>query len=90
MDRMKLQNEWTPAVTALRSIGPDAIPALPEEGNGRAGQLFLPMHDGSTNLLTLSTFDPESRQPAYKACAARVRLARNGEGSHGLDASNTH
>jgi len=43
-----------------------------------AGQLFLPMHDGSTNLLTLSAFDPESRQPAYKACAARVRPAREG------------
>ncbi len=39
-----------------------------------AGQLFLPMHDGATNRLTLSSFDRESRQPAYKACAARVRL----------------
>jgi anaerobic selenocysteine-containing dehydrogenase len=44
-----------------------------------AGQLFLPMHDGSTNLLTLSSFDPESRQPAYKACAARVYAARDTE-----------
>ena len=43
------------------------------------GQIFLPMHDGSTNRLTLSAFDPESRQPAYKACAARVRAARAGE-----------
>jgi len=39
------------------------------------GQLFLPMHDPSTNRLTDSVFDPESRQPAYKACAARVRRA---------------
>jgi assimilatory nitrate reductase catalytic subunit len=38
-----------------------------------AGHLFLPMHDGSTNRLTLAAFDPESHQPAYKACAARVR-----------------
>ena len=37
------------------------------------GNLFLPMHDGSTNRLTDAVFDPESRQPAYKACAARVR-----------------
>jgi assimilatory nitrate reductase catalytic subunit len=37
--------------------------------------LFLPMHDGSTNRLTAAVFDPESRQPAYKACAARVRPA---------------
>ena len=36
------------------------------------GHLFLPMHDGSTNLLTLAAFDPESRQPAYKACAVRL------------------
>ena len=51
----------------------------------QAGQLFLPMHDGSTNLLTLSAFDPESRQPAYKACAARVRLDRDGEGPNDRD-----
>ena len=37
------------------------------------GHLFLPMHDSSTNHLTLAVFDPESRQPAYKSCAARVR-----------------
>lgn len=37
------------------------------------GQLFLPMHDASTNRLTDAVFDPESRQPAYKSCAARVR-----------------
>ncbi len=42
------------------------------------GNLFLPMHDGSTNRLTDSVFDPESRQPAYKACAVRVRGARAG------------
>jgi anaerobic selenocysteine-containing dehydrogenase len=48
-------------------------PTVPE------GVIFLPMHDRSTNRLTLSAFDPESRQPAYKACAARVRLARDGE-----------
>ncbi len=39
------------------------------------GQLFLPMHDSSTNCLTDSVFDPESRQPAYKACAVRVRAS---------------
>ncbi|CAN5615810.1 nitrate reductase [soil metagenome] len=36
------------------------------------GQVFLPMHDASTNLLTLSDFDPHSRQPAYKSCAVRL------------------
>jgi assimilatory nitrate reductase catalytic subunit len=44
-----------------------------------AGQIFLPMHDRATNRLTLAAFDPESRQPAYKACAARLRAARAGE-----------
>jgi assimilatory nitrate reductase catalytic subunit len=51
-----------------------------------AGQLFLPMHDGSTNRLTLSAFDAESRQPAYKACAARVRAAETDDAGH----STTH
>jgi anaerobic selenocysteine-containing dehydrogenase len=37
------------------------------------GQLFIPMHDASTNRLTDPIFDPESRQPAYKACAVRIR-----------------
>jgi len=37
------------------------------------GHLFIPMHDESTNRLTDPIFDPESRQPAYKACAVRIR-----------------
>ncbi|MCH8828744.1 MAG: nitrate reductase [Planctomycetes bacterium] len=40
------------------------------------GQIFLPMHDESTNQLTDSVFDPYSKQPAYKACA--VRAIRDG------------
>jgi anaerobic selenocysteine-containing dehydrogenase len=36
------------------------------------GQVFLPMHHASTNLLTLARFDPHSRQPSYKHCAALV------------------
>ncbi|MGP0064079.1 MAG: molybdopterin oxidoreductase family protein [Isosphaeraceae bacterium] len=43
------------------------------------GNLFLPMHDGSTNRLSDAIFDPESRQPAYKACAARVRASHDGD-----------
>jgi assimilatory nitrate reductase catalytic subunit len=39
------------------------------------GCLFLPMHGESTNRLTDAVFDPVSRQPAYKACAVRVRAA---------------
>ena len=55
-----------------------------------AGQLFLPMHDGATNLLTFPAFDPESRQPAYKACAVRLRPARDGEFFPAHDVSTTH
>jgi anaerobic selenocysteine-containing dehydrogenase len=43
------------------------VPTVPR------GQVFLPMHDAATNRLTFAAFDPESRQPAYKACAVRVR-----------------
>jgi assimilatory nitrate reductase catalytic subunit len=36
------------------------------------GQLFLPMHYDTTNLVTHAAFDPYSHQPAYKACAVAV------------------
>jgi assimilatory nitrate reductase catalytic subunit len=38
------------------------------------GQLFIPMHYEQTNLLTNSTFDPYSHQPAYKACAVSLEI----------------
>jgi assimilatory nitrate reductase catalytic subunit len=34
--------------------------------------VFIPMHSVKTNVLTLASFDPQSRQPAYKACAVAV------------------
>lgn len=37
-----------------------------------SGQIFMPMHYPQTNLLTLKCFDPYSRQPSYKSCAARI------------------
>jgi len=37
------------------------------------GQLFMPMHDAKTNLLTLEHVDPYSRQPSYKDCAVDIR-----------------
>jgi assimilatory nitrate reductase catalytic subunit len=43
------------------------------------GQLFAPMHDPATNQLTFPAFDPRSRQPSYKACAASVRPLRRWE-----------
>ena len=42
-----------------------------EAGVGR-GRVFIPMHDGEVNRLTLAVFDPYSRQPSYKACAVRL------------------
>lgn len=38
----------------------------------RPGQVFIPMHYEETNRLTFPAFDPQSRQPAYKACAVSV------------------
>jgi assimilatory nitrate reductase catalytic subunit len=39
------------------------------------GELFIPMHYNTTNLLTNSAFDPYSHQPAYKACAVAIELS---------------
>ena len=36
------------------------------------GRVFIPMHYASTNRLTYSSFDPQSRQPSYKYCAVRI------------------
>ncbi len=43
------------------------------------GQVFIPMHYDATNRLTLAAFDPYSRQPAYKACAVKIRPAKIGQ-----------
>lgn len=37
-----------------------------------AGQVFVPMHFATANQLTIASFDPHSRQPAYKAAAVNV------------------
>ena len=42
------------------------------------GQLFIPMHYSVANQLTFPAFDPYSRQPAYKACAASVTPCKRG------------
>jgi assimilatory nitrate reductase catalytic subunit len=39
------------------------------------GQVFVPMHDVTTNRLTNPSFDPYSRQPSYKSGAVEVRKA---------------
>ena len=40
--------------------------------NVQPGQLFLPMHYEEVNQLTDAVFDPYSKQPSYKACAAQI------------------
>lgn len=38
----------------------------------REGEVFVPMHDSTTNQLTHPTYDPFSHQPSYKHCAVRI------------------
>ncbi len=38
----------------------------------KPGQIFMPMHYEETNRLTFAAFDPYSRQPSYKICAANI------------------
>ena len=52
-----------------------AVRALVTAAVGR-GQVFLSMHHDVTNRLTMPSFDPHSRQPAYKDAAVEVRRAR--------------
>ena len=40
------------------------------------GQVFVPMHDVTTNRLTNPSFDPYSRQPSYKSAAVQVTRDR--------------
>ncbi len=40
--------------------------------SSRPGQLFIPMHYIETNRLTFPSFDPYSREPAYKLAAVRL------------------
>jgi assimilatory nitrate reductase catalytic subunit len=42
----------------------------------RDGQVFIPMHYATTNLLTNASFDKYSRQPSYKSGAVQVRATR--------------
>lgn len=41
------------------------------------GHLFLPMHYPAVNQLTISSFDPHSRQPSYKQAAVALRRLPN-------------
>jgi assimilatory nitrate reductase catalytic subunit len=77
--------EISPADADARRISPDDwVIVASARGSMRArafitstvatGQVFVPMHEATTNQLTDSSFDPYSRQPSYKHCAVEVRL----------------
>jgi len=38
----------------------------------RVGEVFMPMHYDTVNILTFGAFDPHSRQPAFKSCAVKL------------------
>ena len=40
------------------------------------GAIFVPMHYDQINKLTLSSFDPYSRQPSYKHCACELTASQ--------------
>jgi anaerobic selenocysteine-containing dehydrogenase len=39
----------------------------------QSGQVFIPMHYATANVLTYPCVDPYSREPAYKACAVSLQ-----------------
>jgi assimilatory nitrate reductase catalytic subunit len=70
-DAARLQitpEDWVSVRTRRGSVRARAFVA----STVQAGQLFLPMHYDNVNTLTQSEFDPYSRQPSYKHCAAVV------------------
>lgn len=79
----KLYVEINPTDARKRGIKPqDTVIVMSQRGriqasafvtpNVQPGQLFLPMHYEEVNQLTDAVFDPYSKQPSYKACAAQV------------------
>jgi anaerobic selenocysteine-containing dehydrogenase len=42
------------------------------------GQMFMPMHFSQTNNLTMSSFDPYSKQPSFKYAVVNIRRADQG------------
>ena len=62
------QGQWVYVSTLRGMVKAQAI-IIPTV---KPGQIFMPMHYVETNQLTLAMFDPYSRQPSYKICAARI------------------
>ena len=79
----QLYVEINPTDARKRGIKPqDIVIVLTQRGrlqatafvtpNVQPGQIFLPMHYDEVNQLTDAVFDPYSKRPSYKACAAQV------------------
>lgn len=51
-------------------------------GHGPDGMVFVPFHygDHAANELTIVSWDPVSKQPAFKSGAVQVEMVRNGDG----------
>ncbi|MFN2556432.1 MAG: molybdopterin oxidoreductase family protein [Nitriliruptorales bacterium] len=62
-------NEWVMVVSQRGSMRARAF-VTPTVSRGH---VFIPMHYARTNQLTMPSFDPYSRQPAYKHAAVAVR-----------------
>lgn len=60
------------AMVRIQSRRGEAIAAAMVVATVAPGQAFMPMHYEATNCLTLSHFDPHSRQPSYKDCAVTI------------------
>jgi nitrate reductase NapA len=72
--RLGIQNGETVILETRRGIV--ELPAwIDGRGSPPPGSLFVPFFDESilVNKVTLETFDPLSKQPDYKKCAARIR-----------------
>jgi predicted molibdopterin-dependent oxidoreductase YjgC len=67
-------NSWVEVLSRRGSLRAQAHVT----GNVGAGQIFIPMHYHETNRLTHPSFDPQSRQPSYKACAVALRAISRG------------
>jgi assimilatory nitrate reductase catalytic subunit len=76
--------ELSPVDAASLGIAPDRLVVVESRRGSfvaraflthavQPGQVFVPMHYARANQLTFGAFDPTSRQPAYKACAVKVR-----------------
>jgi anaerobic selenocysteine-containing dehydrogenase len=59
---------WMPSCDAMARIKANSRACEPVP----VGHIFIPMHFPEHNVLTLTSFDPYSRQPAYKGCAVRA------------------